>query len=62
MPVKAIRGVDIVYEILSDSGPWVTVTPGGRRGPTRRVTRCAAHVEPNFCYLRLFSNIRVHLR
>jgi pimeloyl-ACP methyl ester carboxylesterase len=32
MPVKHIRGVDIVYEILGDSGPWVTVTPGGRRG------------------------------
>ena len=32
MPVKKIRSVDIVYEILGDSGPWVTVTPGGRRG------------------------------
>ena len=32
MPVKHIRGVDIVYEVLGDSGPWVTVTPGGRRG------------------------------
>jgi pimeloyl-ACP methyl ester carboxylesterase len=32
MPVLNIRGVDIVYEVLGDSGPWVTVTPGGRRG------------------------------
>ena len=32
MPVKHIRGVDIVYEVLGDSGAWVTVTPGGRRG------------------------------
>lgn len=32
MPVKNIRGVDIVYEVLGDAGPWVTVTPGGRRG------------------------------
>ena len=32
MPVKNIRGVDIVFEILGDSGPWVTITPGGRRG------------------------------
>ena len=32
MPVKNIRGVDIVFEILGDSGPWVSVTPGGRRG------------------------------
>ena len=32
MPVTHIRGVEIVYELLGDSGPWVTVTPGGRRG------------------------------
>lgn len=32
MPVKHIRGVDIVYEVLGTDGPWVTVTPGGRRG------------------------------
>lgn len=32
MPVQQIRGVDIVYEVLGDSGPWVMVTPGGRRG------------------------------
>ena len=32
MPVKHVRGVDIVYEVLGDGGPWVTVTPGGRRG------------------------------
>ena len=31
MPVQHIRGVDIVYEVLGGSGPWVTVTPGGRR-------------------------------
>lgn len=32
MPVKRIRGVDLVYEVIGDSGPLVTVTPGGRRG------------------------------
>lgn len=32
MPVKRIRGVDLVYEVVGDSGPWVTLTPGGRRG------------------------------
>ncbi len=32
MPVMNIRGVELVYEILGDHGPWVTVTPGGRRG------------------------------
>ncbi len=35
MPVVHLRGVDIVYEILGESGPWVTVTPGGRRGKDR---------------------------
>jgi pimeloyl-ACP methyl ester carboxylesterase len=32
MPVKTIRGVDIVFEVLGDGGPWVALTPGGRRG------------------------------
>jgi pimeloyl-ACP methyl ester carboxylesterase len=32
MPVKNIRGVDLVYEILGGQGPLVTLTPGGRRG------------------------------
>ncbi len=32
MPVKNIRGVDLVYQILGGQGPLVTLTPGGRRG------------------------------
>jgi pimeloyl-ACP methyl ester carboxylesterase len=32
MPVKRIRGVDLVYQVVGDSGPWLTLTPGGRRG------------------------------
>ncbi len=32
MPVTTIRGVDIAYEILGSDGPWVSITPGGRRG------------------------------
>ena len=32
MPVTTIRGVDISYEILGSDGPWVSITPGGRRG------------------------------
>ena len=27
-----IRGVNIVYEVLGQSGPWVVISPGGRRG------------------------------
>lgn len=32
MPVTQVRGVSIPYEILGDSGPFVIITPGGRRG------------------------------
>ena len=32
MPTALIRGVNIVYEVLGESGPWVTLITGGRRG------------------------------
>jgi pimeloyl-ACP methyl ester carboxylesterase len=32
MQSTAIRGVKLVYEVLGKSGPWVTISPGGRRG------------------------------
>ncbi|MBV8186844.1 MAG: alpha/beta hydrolase [Alphaproteobacteria bacterium] len=28
----AVRGVSLVYEVLGKGGPWVTISPGGRRG------------------------------
>jgi pimeloyl-ACP methyl ester carboxylesterase len=31
MPVANVRGVDINYKILGDRGPWVALSPGGRR-------------------------------
>jgi pimeloyl-ACP methyl ester carboxylesterase len=31
MPVADIRGVKLNYEIVGDAGPWVTLSPGGRR-------------------------------
>jgi pimeloyl-ACP methyl ester carboxylesterase len=31
MPTALIRGVTINYEILGDRGPWVALSPGGRR-------------------------------
>ena len=27
-----VRGAKLVYEVLGTSGPWVAITPGGRRG------------------------------
>lgn len=27
-----VRGVKLVYEVLGTSGPWVVISPGGRRG------------------------------
>ena len=32
MPLTTVRGVAINYEILGDHGPWVAISPGGRRG------------------------------
>lgn len=48
MPVKNIRGVDIVYEVLGDGGPWVTVTPGGRRGLVGERTLAGLIAEAGF--------------
>lgn len=31
MPVAMVRDVHIVYEIIGTGGPWVILTPGGRR-------------------------------
>jgi len=32
MPVERVRGVGLVYEVLGSAGPWVAISPGGRRG------------------------------
>ena len=32
MPVANIRGLNIVYEIIGDTGPFIALTTGGRRG------------------------------
>ncbi|MBX3665873.1 MAG: alpha/beta hydrolase [Burkholderiales bacterium] len=32
MPIARVNGVDIPHEILSGGGPWVALSPGGRRG------------------------------
>lgn len=31
MPRMTVRGVDLNYEIVGDTGPWVALMPGGRR-------------------------------
>ncbi|HEX2227800.1 MAG TPA: alpha/beta hydrolase [Candidatus Binatia bacterium] len=31
MPMTLIRGVNINYKIIGDKGPWVALSPGGRR-------------------------------
>lgn len=31
MPTATVRGVSLNYEILGTSGPWVALSPGGRR-------------------------------
>ena len=32
MPVTKIRGVNINWQVIGDTGPWVMLTTGGRRG------------------------------
>jgi pimeloyl-ACP methyl ester carboxylesterase len=31
MPIAKVRGVNINYKILGNNGPWVALSPGGRR-------------------------------
>jgi pimeloyl-ACP methyl ester carboxylesterase len=31
MPIAQVRGVNINYKVLGDNGPWVALSPGGRR-------------------------------
>jgi pimeloyl-ACP methyl ester carboxylesterase len=31
MPIVNVNGVNINYEIIGDSGPWIALSPGGRR-------------------------------
>ena len=31
MPIAKVRGVNINYKVLGDRGPWVALSPGGRR-------------------------------
>ena len=32
MATMRVRGVGLVYEVVGTTGPWVALTPGGRRG------------------------------
>ena len=31
MPIAKVRGANINYKVLGDHGPWVALSPGGRR-------------------------------
>src|SRR5439155_27192551 len=43
MPIAHVRGVNINYEVLGSSGPWVALSPGGRRA-LDNVKNLAQHV------------------
>ncbi len=32
MAETRVRGVNIHYRVLGEDGPWVAISPGGRRG------------------------------
>ena len=43
MPIANVRGANINYEVLGTSGPWVALSPGGRRA-LENVKSLAQHV------------------
>jgi len=43
MPIAHVRGVNLNYEVLGSSGPWVALSPGGRRA-LDNVKSLARHV------------------
>ena len=43
MPIANVRGANINYEVLGTSGPWVALSPGGRRA-LDHVKSLAQHV------------------
>src|SRR5258707_1485398 len=43
MPVTHVRGININYEVLGTGGPWVALSPGGRRA-LDNVKSLAEHV------------------
>ena len=43
MPIAQLRGVNINYEVLGSAGPWVALSPGGRRA-LDNVKSLAQHV------------------
>src|SRR5262249_62015632 len=43
MPIARVRGVNINYEVLGTGGPWVALSPGGRRA-LDNVKSLAQHV------------------
>ncbi len=43
MPIARVRGVNINYEVLGSNGPWVALSPGGRRA-LDNVKNLAQHV------------------
>ena len=43
MPIANVRGANINYEVLGTSGPWIALSPGGRRA-LDHVKSLARHV------------------
>lgn len=31
MPIAHVRGVNLIYQVIGNTGPWVALSPGGRR-------------------------------
>lgn len=44
MPIAHIRGVNLIYQVIGTTGPWVALSPGGRRdmGSVEPLAKCIA--------------------
>ncbi|MBM2804125.1 MAG: Alpha/beta hydrolase [Deltaproteobacteria bacterium] len=54
MPSAQVRGVNINYKILGNSGPWVALSPGGRRDITG-IELLAGKVAEKGCRVVIFD-------
>ncbi|MGH7928929.1 MAG: alpha/beta fold hydrolase, partial [Candidatus Binatia bacterium] len=54
MPLANIRGVNMNYEVLGNNGPWVALSPGGRRDISG-IELLASKVAENACRVVVFD-------
>lgn len=54
MPIAKIRGVEINYQVIGSDGPWVALSPGGRRDMSG-IEALATKVAETGCHVVIFD-------